>query len=68
VTSHILAALAITGIVTSAVSITTQTRSPAAIPTIVLKAQNNRLVTKPTGTATGQTITNFNNYFFNSLG
>jgi len=52
VTSQILAALAFTGIVTSAAALTGETRSPAGIPAMVLKGSASKLVTSGGGTGT----------------
>jgi hypothetical protein len=52
VTSQIFAALAFTGIVTSAAALTGETRSPSGIPAMVLHNEASKLVTSSGGTTT----------------
>jgi hypothetical protein len=52
VTSQILAALAFTGIVTSAAALTGETRSPAGIPAMVLRDNASKLVISQPGGGT----------------
>ncbi|MEP7221309.1 MAG: hypothetical protein ABI673_01435 [Novosphingobium sp.] len=51
-TSQIIAALAFTGIVTSAAALTGETRSPAGIPAMVLHGDAHKLITSGGGTST----------------
>ncbi|MEO7915746.1 MAG: hypothetical protein ABJA20_16950 [Novosphingobium sp.] len=51
-TSQIIAALAFTGIVTSAAALTGETRAPSAIPAMVLHNDANKLVISRPGTGT----------------